>query len=225
MLVVNTAASDRLLLTDAEIRAAIGVETGEATTVGDLNKRVAAAITRACKVIPGRLASGGAQSIPTLRKEVLTETFRYDVCQSMVILSRSPVVAVTGITVDGTALTMDIAANPPTIPSFIPSPDFEIDGYMLRRLSGGRIIDWSASVVVVNYSAGFETVPEDLKLAASKQAQAYFADSDREPGLRSLELPGVITETYTDKAPDSPGVTEEVMDLLRQGGYVMESII
>jgi len=80
--------------------------------------------------------------------------------------------------------------------------DFEIDAAsgILRRLASGEPASWSkGSVVVVAYSAGYSTVPTDLRLAATKQARHEYRQTqpggDR-LGNRSLALETGGQTTY-----------------------------
>ena len=230
MLTVTTAATDTKLLTATELRAAIGqsgMSDGDANT---LSARVSLAIARACKVVAGRTAAG-APSIPTLLKETLSEKiWLTHGPQQLLIIARAPIVKVTAISENGTALTPEVynpavAANPPTIPvdvpaSVTPSPDYEVDGFMLRRLSSGRPTCWATDPVVLAYEAGLATVPDDLKQAAGIVARAFYGDSQREAGLRSVDIPDVIAKTYQDKAADADAIPADAMQLLSDGGYI-----
>lgn len=197
MLTVTTPAPDTSLLTLAELRTATGV--GNAAVDSDLTilgSRVASAIANICRV-----ASSGATP-PTLRLETLTETFRHEECLPKLILARRPIVAVSQITEDGVSL--DAA-------------EYEIDAAagLISRLHDDRPASWPASKIVVAYQAGWETVPDDLKLAASKLAAVLWSEGERvDPNLRSEEIPGVISRTWWVGPSDDPLVPAEVMDLL-----------
>lgn len=202
MLTVTTAATDLTLLTVAERRAAVGVaDASRDAELLTLEARVAAAITAACKV-----ARNGTVP-PTLRLETLTETLRPTVERCEIILSRRPIVSVTSITEDGTAV---VAA------------DYEIESGagMLRRLSGDEPTIWAAAKIVVVYVAGWATVPEELKLAAAKFMQAEIQQGTRDPMLKSKTTEGVSSyEWWVDPTNDSV-IPAEVMDILQRGGYV-----
>ena len=202
MLSVTTAAADRSLLTLAELRAAAGVpdnsRDAELTTLG---ARVAAAITGACQV-----ARGGAVP-PTLRLETLTETLQNDRHRTEIVLSRRPVVSVTSVTEIDAALT---------------SADYEIEAGagLLRRLAAGRPWCWPCRKVVIVYQAGWQTVPDDLKLAAAKFVQAEWQQGSRDPLLRRVKVEGISEREYwVDPTKDSV-IPAEVMDILERGGYV-----
>lgn len=230
MLTVITAATDLKLLTADEVKNAIGQPGMLDNDANALSLRLSTAIAKACKVVAGRKVTGGP-SIPTLMKESLSEKIWLEHGpQQLLIVARSPIVTITALSENGTALTLEIfnpevPANPPTVPVTIPasitrSPDYEIDGFMLRRLSGGRPTMWSADPIELNYSAGLETVPDDLKAAAGIVARAFYGDSQREAGLRSVELPDVISKTYQDKPADADAIPEDALQMLSQGGYI-----
>lgn len=199
MISVTTAATDLNLLTLAELRSATGVESGKDSELTALGRRVASAITAACRV-----AANGAVP-PTLRLETLTETYRLKSRQEHLQLSRSPIVSISSVTEDDDAL---VAA------------DYEIDGYQFRRLEDDERSSWVAAKIVVVYTAGWATVPDDLRLAAMKLASSYWTEDGREPGLRSMDIPGVYSASYQDKESDNPAIPFDVMQLLEAGGYV-----
>lgn len=203
ILTVTTAAPDRNLLTLAELRTATGVvDNSRDAELTLLGTRVSASITAACRV------RQIGTTPPTLRKETLNEIFRMDADANSLILARRPVVEVLAITEIETALDDDY--------------DFETDlfGGMIYRLSADVRRCWPCGKIAVAYSAGWETVPEDLKLAATKYVQALRQQGDRDPMLKSKTTEGVSSyEWWVDPTKESV-VPAEVMDLLERGGYV-----
>lgn len=197
MLVVTTAATDRALLTAAEARAAIGDDAADATKITALLNRVSSAITRTCRV-----PAGGAVP-PTLRRETLTETFRLKSYQEHLVLSRRPIVSVTSIVEDDTTLASD---------------DYEINaatGMLLRLDDSDEPSEWLAAKIVVVYVAGWETVPDDLKLAAVKLAALFWSEGERvDANLKSESIPGVIDQEFWVSPASDPLIPEEVKQLL-----------
>lgn len=204
MLTVTTAATDLTLLTVAELRAAVGVADGKQDAkLSTLGFRTAAAIASACKV-----ASDGA--VPrTLRLETLSETFRLKSSHTEIVLSRRPGISITSVTEDETALTAD---------------DYELEkgSGILRRLDGSDNPScWAAAKIVVVYTAGWATVPDDLKLAATKLAAAFWSEGQKiDPALKRESIVGVIEQEWWVGPSDDPLIPQEVMDLLNAGGYV-----
>lgn len=195
MLTVATAATDRSLLTIAELRAAVGIDdASQDARLTAIGNRAAALICSACGV------ATAPPTPPTLRAEVLTETWRA-VCAGRLMLSRWPVSSITSIVVDGVTLGVD-------------EYEFEAGAGHVFRLSGVYRIDWSGDLVTVVYTAGYATVPDDLKLAAERVVLDIYASSARDPNLRSVQVDGIGTETYWVAPQSDPMVSQEVMDLL-----------
>lgn len=207
MLTIETPNTDRSLLTLAELRAAAGVsDNSKDAVLVPLGNYVSAMITKACKV-----AIAGAIP-PTLRLETVTETIRYRSRSGKadgLVLARRPVVEIVSVTEHGN----EISAS-----------NYELDAAasILYRMSGTCPIRWYClGDIVVEYSAGYEVVPDDLKYAAIKFVQAELVTGSRDPNLKSLEIVGVSRREWwvSDKQVTSivPG---EVMDILVRGGYV-----
>lgn len=203
MLTISSPNTDRLLLTSAELAAVVSKSVvGSAQMLSALNLRVSAMITRACKV-----ATAGATP-PTLRLESISETFRLKSQQECLVLARRPVVAITSVTENDTILVAD--------------DDYEIDASagLLYRLWEGVRACWPCGTIVIPYSAGWQTVPYDLRELACKLATVLSAETGRDPSLGSVDIPGAISETYRYGRPDDPLIPAEIMEGLKLGGYV-----
>jgi hypothetical protein len=200
MLTVTTPATDRSLLTLTELRAAAGVTDGSRDAkLILLGNGIAALMAQACQIPSSGIIP------PTFRLETITETFRSDGNLESAILSRQPVASITSLSEAGTALVAD---------------DYENTAGILRRLSGGRLYPWSYGDLSVVYTAGWATVPDDLKLAATKFVQAEIQSDGRDPMLKRKSTEGVSEyEWWVDPTKDSI-VPAEVMDILERGGYV-----
>lgn len=202
MLIVTTPAPDPTLLSDSEIAAAVGK--GVSATPQELralNARVSEMLAAACGVV-----RGGAVFL-TLRAETLTETFRLRSTPESLFLSRSPVIEIVSIAEGDAALTVD--------------DGYEIDGInSVLRLHSGSPACWGCERTTVVYRAGWETVPNDLKELASKLAIAIWSERGRDPSLGSIDIPGLMSETYRYGRPDDPLITAEIMQGLANGGYL-----
>lgn len=195
LLTVASAASDLSLLTLAELRTAVGDDASDAA-LESVGARVSAAIVRACGVV----AAGAVP--PTLRLETLSEQFRFISPRDTLILARRPVVEIISVTENDTTLTAD---------------DYEADAFdgLLRRLNRDYPCWWAGGKVAVSYRAGWESVPEDLKLAAGKLAAVFWSEGAKvDPGLRRESIPGVIDREWWVGPSDDPLIPREVMDLL-----------
>jgi hypothetical protein len=103
---------------------------------------------------------------------------------------------------------------------------------MIRRLSSTSVGYWPAwggwpsvgtGEIVAVYSAGYETVPDDLKYAAIKFVQAEIQNAGRDPYLKARTVPGVLEQQWWVDPAKSSVIPPEVMDILSRGGYVNKS--
>jgi hypothetical protein len=174
-----------------------------------LASRVADAITQACKI-----ATDGATP-PTLRLETVQDTYRlnrwwnrrdHPGLKETLIVSRRPIVAVNSVVEAG--VTLD------------PTTDFEVragTGFLIR-LFGDSPSHWARDKIVVNYDAGWATVPEGLKRAAEELMTFYWSEGYKDPLLRSINVPGVLERQYWIGSPTDPAIPQSVMDKL--GPYI-----
>lgn len=213
---VTTPATDRTLLTIAELRLAAGVEgnarDAELTRLGN---SITASIVKVCRVV-----TDGATP-PTLRLETVSDTFRSISYQNSsryayiagrhrhLMLSRKPVVEIISITEN------DVVLDPAT--------DFLVNksAGMLTRLSNDREICWPSGTIIGAYSAGWVTVPDDLKYAASTFVQLSLQQTGRDPFLTLKRTEGVSEYRWNESSKDSV-VPYQVMDILETGGYINE---
>lgn len=212
MITIADPNDDRSLLSATEMRAAVGLATTDSSKdaiLNPLNNYVAAMITKACKV-----AKAGAIP-PTLRDETVTETFVNKSLQRSLVLARRPVIEIISVTQTGSGLS---------------ESDYLVDaasGVLYRSGTGwfsdrfGQCSFWGVGNTVVEYTAGYEEVPDDLKYAAIKFLQAEYVTGTRDPNLKSLTIEGVSSrEWWVSDKPVTSSVPGEVMDILVQGGYV-----
>lgn len=199
---IVTPATDRALLTIDDLREAADVsDKSQDSELRKLGLRVAARITRAC-----RIRAGGATP-PTLRQETVLETFRsrgghlhFDTRgPHRLRLARRPIVSISTLAYDGvsqdiTRLLVDQSAG------FI-------------EYSSGCGAFWG-NEIAVQYVAGWQIVPDDLKLAAITLAQQYLAAAEQTPGLRSMTIPGVVERQWWIGHPGDPDVPQSIMDML-----------
>lgn len=204
-----TAPNSGGLLTVAEARAALGI-TGGARDA-DLTRliaRISAAIYRACKV-----ASDGVNP-PTLLSESVTETFRLQYpLHASIQLSRRRVTGTPTVTESDVELA---------------EYDFEVEraSGLLSRLGISDVSCWPKGVVVVDYVAGFLSVPDDLKLAAETWLRALWRDAYETPStindplVKVTDIPGVERiERWVQPTTDTI-LPPEVKQILMDGGYI-----
>lgn len=203
-------ADDLNLLTIEELRVAVGLasdDTSQDDKLETLGKRVSAMIASSCMVVKDGV------NPPTLLSEGCVDTYRLKCSQQAIYLSRRPVYQVVSVTVAGAVLTQDV--------------DYEVDpaSGKLTRLCGDEESWWQTGKTVVEYVAGFETVPEDLKALAAQLAGGYWTDDGVDPMEKSLNIPGVVSiERWVDANAD-PQMPKEIMDGLIAGGYVNRTMV
>jgi hypothetical protein len=193
---VTTPADDLSLLTIEELRAAVGVTgTAEDAALKTLGLRLSASIARQCCI-----ASDGINPA-TLMLETCTETFRAVRPPNELILARRPVTAIVSVSEHG---------------AIIDPADYEIrrSAGILARLRGDRFSCFPTGKITVVYKAGFEDLPEDLKLAASKLALALYSETSRDPNLKRVSIPDVEEREYWVGPADDPLLSAEIQDLL-----------
>ncbi len=211
VLTITTAATDRSLLTIEELRLAAGVK--DSCRDPDLliiGNQAAGAIVGGCNI----RRAGAAPA--TLRRETLTETWRHGRRHhhghpKHLMLSRRPVVSIASVTVDDVVLSQD---------EYLPQDAAGI----LTRLRSDQEWPWFGSKTVVVYDAGFETVPDDLKLAASKMVRLLSADNSRDPYAKRIEIPDVELVDYWVGPINGTALPDDVTDILQAGGYVNEVV-
>lgn len=198
MLTVQTPASDRTLVTLDELRTALGLaaDTYE-TELTALNEQIADTLADWC----GLAKADGVP--PTFRVETLVETFRLEEEACHLILARRPIVSVASIVEWGVTLTTN---------------DWEKDGGLLYRLDGNDCRwEWPEAKIVVTYTAGWSTVPTDLKLAATKLARLLWGEDGpgaQAPGLKRERIDGVIEREWWVAPASDPLLSAEIAELL-----------
>jgi hypothetical protein len=123
--------------------------------------------------------------------------------------SRWPVITMTSLTENGTALVKDT--------------DYKVDtsnGLLIRLDTNGDPTTWGQSPVIATYSVGFASIPADLEDAVIRMIRARWFAKDRDPFTRQENIPGVRDIAYwvptgTDAGNMTPDV-EDILDNYRQ---------
>ena len=170
MFTVSVVAADRKLVTKAEAEAILGAS---ASITDALLLQLSDMISLECGVAAAGLTP------PTLRQETIVETFRLRASAESLRLARRFVGTISSLTEDGVALT----ANDYTVDA--------VAGVLYRLDPVGDLCDWPPAKVVITYTAGFATVPTDLKLAAVRVLQEQLSATARDPLVRSEIVEGV----------------------------------
>jgi len=68
----------------------------------------------------------------------------------------------------------------------------------IYRLDSGSTAPsgWGASLIVVDYVAGFDPIPADVQAAALEWLTSRYHAAGRDPALRSETIPDLITQVY-----------------------------
>lgn len=178
---VTTAATDLALLTAEELRIAAGLARDDGSqdeTLAEYEAEVAAEIMSDCGI-----ASDGVHP-PTLRSEVCEDIFRLGNATDALWLSRRHVSAVATVTEDDDLLvTTDWRLEAET-------------GKLIRLVSDADSC-WSAAKIEVAYTAGFATVPAELKSEAKARIKIKLSENSRDPLARTIstEIPDLETLT------------------------------
>ncbi len=124
--------------------------------------------------------------------ESVEETFRDIECNA-VTLARYPIISVDTVRENGVELA----------PADI---DCDFASGLIYRLSNNRRSAWCTPLLVIEYYSGYESVPDVVKRATLNLTRLMYAQANRDPTLRSLELPDVATESFWSGAvPGEPG--------------------
>jgi hypothetical protein len=202
---VTSPADDLTLLSIEELRVAVGLASDDDSKDDQLDSlgiRVAAMITASCMVVGDGLAQ------PTLRLEELTETYRLKSDQRTLYAARRPITEVHSITENGVTLTADV--------------DYEFDAAAatFTRLTNDVATCWPSGKVVVDYEAGYETVPDVLKAIAAQLASSYWANAGIDPMEKRLSIPGLIDrERWVDQTANNQ-MPADILGALTAGGFV-----
>lgn len=214
MITIPSPNTDRSLLSITELRAAAGVTDGsQDATLTLMGNYISAVITRACKVVV-------AEEIPpTLRLESVVETIRPRSHRPGIgnlasfSLARGPVVAVTSLVENDVTLTE--------------GTDFELEGRIVWRISANaRTWWWYGSIpeanrkIVIDYSAGWAIVPDDLKYAAIRMVRTEVQRSERDPNLKMRRIEGVSEHQWWVDPTIDTVIPPDVQDILERGDYV-----
>jgi len=117
------------------------------------------------------------------------------------------------IIVDDTlVITQDGGALDPTLFEVYPET-----GALYRLDSTSMAIAWGAALLVVDYTAGFATIPADVQAAAFDLLAVRWFAIGQDPALRSETIPDVITQVYggdTGAGTSFGSITAGARDLL-----------
>lgn len=203
-LTIITPATNTALATRAYVKGELGI------TDSSEDARVDAYIRQASDAIVGAInvdlaAATVAETFRRNRRGVLCglRSSRDD----KLTLARMPIVSISSVVEDGTTL------DPSEYE--LESADFGL----LLRLRDGFLSTWSASTVVVTYTAGYDlpnSAPALLQRACALLVAQYKASASRDPTVRSESTDGLGSTSWFDGAGDRGGLSPEVAGILQQ---------
>jgi hypothetical protein len=169
---VLEAAPDLTLLTKEELRLAIRLapdDMSKDATLAFIGRRAASSVAIASKF------RRDVSKPLTVRAESVQDTFhlRYPVDELM--LSRRFVSSISSLTENGSVL---------TDADFVVLPE---SGLVKRRQSGCDVW-WPRGEHVIEYVAGFATVPDELKEGISELVQIRYSEGGRDPLAKSVRV-------------------------------------
>jgi hypothetical protein len=210
---VTTPATDRNLLTIAQLRDIAGVtDSSKDTALLSLGARVSAMITKACGV------ARDGETPPTLLSETITQVTRLDHFHyrnvfsderplHKLLLLRRPVTSVASVIVDGETIDTAFYVVKKT------------QGALVRLNSDDVEIPWCGRKITISFVAGFATVPDDLALAASQLAQILFWQDSRDPNVKMEVIDGLGRNEWFANPRESDAIPSSIMQMLITGGY------
>jgi hypothetical protein len=175
MIELVTAAPSQDLTVLATAKQELGV------TDGWNDARIAQLIVQASSTIAGYCNRPEGFGLATWR-----ETLRQVWHRECLILRRDLAPSITTLVEDGVTLT---------------ATDYFLEGSLVYRLKSDRVVDWSASKIVITYDAGFTLVsdlPAEIERACLTTVQALFSAVARDPMIRSESAEGVGARSYLD---------------------------
>ena len=202
-LTIITPATNTALATRAYVKGELG------PTDNSTDAQIDAYIRQASDAIVGAINVD-------IAKATVAETFRRTrrgiICgargsssDSKLTLARMPVLSISSVVEDGTTL------DPSEYE--LESADFGL----LLRLRDGFLSTWSASTIVVTYTAGYD-LPNSalLQRACALLVAQYKSSASRDLTVRSESTDGIGSTSWFDGAVDRGGLSPEVAGILQQ---------
>lgn len=193
---VTTPAADaeaRRLTTATAVQAVLfdGAETDTAL-IESMIDRVSARAAKHCN-----LACDAIGTPPTFGRETCRATWPVLGGRGNDVLFlpwRVPVTSITSVVEDGVTLE---------------ATQYQLrGGAVLERLDGDALVPWSGRKIVVTYVTGWDLTedeerPADIEAAIIDQVKAMYLSRDRDVTVRSEDVPGVYSASYSVAGGDS----------------------
>jgi hypothetical protein len=86
---------------------------------------------------------------------------------------------------------------------------------LLYSIDASGAYGWTGLLITVDYTAGYDPIPEDVQAAALDWLTARWHSEGRDPSLRSETVPDLLAQTYAGADPmASTGIPGTARDLL-----------
>ena len=86
---------------------------------------------------------------------------------------------------------------------------------LLYSIDASGAYGWTGLLITVDYTAGYDPIPEDVQAAALDWLTARWHSEGRDPSLRSETVPDLLAQTYAGADPMvSSGIPGTTRDLL-----------
>lgn len=125
------------------------------------------------------------------------------------VVSQWPIIAVESVTENGTAL--------------VDGENYRVDyasGRLIRLNQQPYPTYWNAWPIVATYTGGFATIPADVQDAVIRLVKARYMSRDRDPFLKSENIPGVRDASFWvptgSDAGNMPPAVADILDNYRQ---------
>lgn len=154
----------------------------------------------------GRLLDQASEMISAYCRRVFPvqtyrETLRARSGLGVIMLRRYPVVSIASIVENGETLA---------------AADYELFAPIgsILRLDADAETRWPAGKIVIQYQAGYAEIPAPVRAACLSLASSVSAAAERDPGLRSISVPDVISYSVFDAANGGGILPETVRTLI-----------
>jgi hypothetical protein len=93
---------------------------------------------------------------------------------------------------------------------------YEVDaerGLLYRLDSAGASAAWTGSTAILDYTAGYDPIPDDVQAATLEWITARWSAQGKDPALRSETIPDVISQMWSSDAqtPSMPSGARELL--------------
>lgn len=119
-------------------------------------------------------------------------------------LERWPLVSVTSVTEDGTALVAGTDFTP-----------VGSAGQLIRLDSNGNARSWCIFPLTVVYVAGYDPIPSDVEDAVIRMVTRRYLSKGRDPNLKQQNIPGVLEQSWwIATGSESGNMSPDISDIL-----------